>query len=681
MKRTHAAPASISFALVAAWLAVGGFAFLALPGTGLAQDNPDMRVTRIAVNPDTVRVRVGERVRVEITAVDEDGNPVQGADLLAYSNGAEASFDPVASEVVGISPGETTVGGRIRRPVPEGPGFQTLRASVTVIVLPRPVERIEIMDAPARLYAGTRTRLRAEAHSAARARDDAMIEWSSSAPAVVAVGTGGVAYARSTGGARLTARAEGVEATIDVRVVANPIDRVLVEPLQASVRVGDVLRMLGRAIDVDGRTVPGAELDWSWAGLADEPFDAVWLEAEGEDTGVFVANEPGLYRVTASVGSAWADVEIEATPRPFRRQVRRIAHGTAPTGQATTDLWVFEGLDGKDYVYTGTFSGNLMYAWDVSDPSNPVITDSLQFDGRRVNDVKINADATLAVITSENAASRRNGITLLDIADPAHPTKLSHFTENLTGGVHNTWIEGDLVYAVHYGTRDIHIIDISDPANPRNVGRWGLPKEDKFIHDINITDGLAYLSYWDDGVVVLDVGNGIKGGTPTEPQLVTQYKYSYKLGAQSFGNTHHAIRYGDYIFTGDEIFGCDDCVNGARGYIHVIDVSDMENPREVAYYRVPEAGSHNMWAEDGKLYIGYYGAGLRIVDISGELRGDLYRQGREIGWFMTEDGSGNPPHVTATWGAQPYKGLIYASDGASGLWVVELMEPEPQLVP
>jgi len=88
-----------------------------------------------------------------------------------------------------------------------------------------------------------------------------------------------------------------------------------------------------------------------------------------------------------------------------------------------------------------------------------------------------------------------------------------------------------------------------------------------------------------------------------------------------------------------------------------------------------------MWAEDDKLYIGYYGAGLRIVDISGELRGDLYRQGREIGWFMTADGAGNPPYVTATWGAQPYKGLIYASDGASGLWVVELVEPEPELVP
>jgi hypothetical protein len=346
----------------------------------------------------------------------------------------------------------------------------------------------------------------------------------------------------------------------------------------------------------------------------------------------------------------------------------------------TTDLWVFEGTDGRDYTYTGTFSGGLLYAWDVTDPSQPVITDSLTMDGRRVNDVKINHDATLAVVTSENAPTRRNGITLVDISEPAHPRKITHFTENLTGGIHNAWIEGDLVYAVNYGTRDIHIVDVSNPEEPKNVGRWGLPKEDKFIHDVNVLDGLAYLSYWDDGVVILDVGAGIKGGTPTDPKFVSSYQYSYKLGDQSYGNTHHAIRYGNYVFTGDEIFGCSECVNGARGYIHVIDVSDIDNPREVAHYKVPEAGAHNMWAENGKLYIGHYQAGLRILDISGELRGDLYRQGREIGWFMTEDATGPTPFATSTWGAQPYKGKIFASDGSSGLWVVE-MDPDEPLVP
>jgi hypothetical protein len=68
-----------------------------------------------------------------------------------------------------------------------------------------------------------------------------------------------------------------------------------------------------------------------------------------------------------------------------------------------------------------------------------------------------------------------------------------------------------------------------------------------------------------------------------------------------------------------------------------------------------------------------------VVDVSGELRGDLYRQGREIGWFMTEDAEGSAPNATDTWGAQPYKGLIYASDAASGLWVMRM--ESPPLVP
>ncbi len=213
------------------------------------------------------------------------------------------------------------------------------------------------------------------------------------------------------------------------------------------------------------------------------------------------------------------------------------------------------------------------------------------------------------------------------------------------------------------------------------MGRWGLDKKNKFLHDVTVKDGLAYLSYWDDGLIILDVGAGVAGGTPTQPKFVSQYNYQYRLGPENYGNTHHAIRYGNYVFVGDEIFGCSECINGPRGYVHVVDVSDIRDPHEVAYYRVPEAGVHNMWAEDDKLYIGYYQAGLRVLDISGELRGDLYRQRREIAWYMTEDAQGTRPHATDTWGAQPFKGKVYASDSHSGLWILDLKPPSRQLVP
>jgi len=374
--------------------------------------------------------------------------------------------------------------------------------------------------------------------------------------------------------------------------------------------------------------------------------------------------------------------EVEAGPRPPRREVTLEAHGVVPPeAGSTTDLWVFEGTDGRDYAYTGTLSAATMYAWDVTDPTQPVITDSVKVDGRRQNDVKINADATLAVITSEGASNRRNGFTILDISNAAHPVVLTHFTDGLTGGVHNVWIEGDLVYAVHDGTNALHIVDISDPMHPVNVGRWQVDDPARTLHDVMVQDGLAYLSYWDDGLVILDVGAGIRGGTPTDPVFVSQYRYRTTYGDETYGNTHHAVRYKNYVFLGDEIFGCSECVNGPRGYVHVVDVTDIEHPVEVATYRVPEAGAHNLWAEDDKLYVAYYQGGLRIVDISGELRGDLYRQGREIGWYMTEDSEGAQPHNAFAWGPQPYKGNIFVSDLSSGLWIVKLGEPRPALVP
>ncbi|MDE0359358.1 MAG: hypothetical protein OXN92_16675, partial [Gammaproteobacteria bacterium] len=88
-----------------------------------------------------------------------------------------------------------------------------------------------------------------------------------------------------------------------------------------------------------------------------------------------------------------------------------------------------------------------------------------------------------------------------------------------------------------------------------------------------------------------------------------------------------------------------------------------------AEFRLPDAGSHNLWVEDDLLYIAYYQGGLRIVDVSGELRGDLLAQGREVASFMTTPEGEN---TTMAWGPQPYKGNIFVSDMRTGLWVMNL---------
>lgn len=629
-------------------------------------------IAEVRLQVEPASPRVGDTARVATAAFDSTGAPLDGVGFQVLAPRRLLDVPGEGGLLVALREGSAVV---TARPIVDGvaPAGAPV-ATVDVTVRPAPIVRLEV-EAPGRLYAGTRAAASVGAHTAFGPREEAPdVEWRSTDPSVLRVSEHGAAEGIAPGTARLEAAAEGVTAGVDIRVVPNPVRRLELAPPAAEVLVGEVVHLSASAFDAGGAEVPDAPIAWSVGELRSDPGAAAQVDADG----AFVANSPGIYRVFATVGEVVAESEIGARPRPPRREVSVVGHHPLPSGAgATTDLWVFEGIDGRDYAYTGTLTAATMYAWDVTNPAEPSLVDSLKLDGRRINDVKINESATIAVVTSEGAADRRNGITLLDILEPAHPRPITHFTENLTGGVHNVWIEGHLVYAVHDGTRDLHIVDISEPAAPRHVGRWGVDAEGRVLHDVIVKDGFAYLSYWNDGLVILDVGAGIAGGTPTAPEFVSRHVYRYELDGEVYGNTHHAIRYRNWVFVADEIFGCAACVDGPRGYVHVIDVADVENPVEVAYYRVPEAGAHNMWVEDDRLYVAYYQAGVRIVDVSGELRGDLWRQGREIGWFMTETPTGDTPNATMAWGPQPYKGSLFVSDLNSGLWALRLGGGEP----
>ncbi|MEC9448457.1 MAG: hypothetical protein VX932_04180, partial [Candidatus Neomarinimicrobiota bacterium] len=129
-----------------------------------------------------------------------------------------------------------------------------------------------------------------------------------------------------------------------------------------------------------------------------------------------------------------------------------------------------------------------------------------------------------------------------------------------------------------------------------------------------------------------------------------------------------------YIIAGDE-WGNQ---FGMAGGFHFLDFTDPKNPTETAVYQVPEAGSHNHWVHGDTLLASYYQGGLRVVDISGELMGDIYSQGREIAFFLSSDPDGFMANRPNVWGTMPYKGLIYFSDMNNGLWAVKL-EDETRL--
>ncbi|HSR42702.1 MAG TPA: Ig-like domain-containing protein, partial [Longimicrobiales bacterium] len=594
-------------------------AILALTAAGpplrLSGQEPP-RPARVEVEPSRAEVTLGESVALTARALDGEGAALTGLDVRWLTTDDDVVSLSPDGNVTAVAPGTAQVtalmGGRV--------GF------ATVVVPPPPPVSLTATLPVASLPVGT------SAPVAVRALDargepvgDPPLTFRSTAPSVADVDAEGRVFARAPGEAVI--RVDAGSAADEVRVTVEPSGEGefhLQPAAPAPVRTGDVVRF--------GVTAGGEPVYPAWAVSG----SGAQIEAEGPE-GVFVAEEPGRYRVTAWIGesevrSTFVDVE----PREYESQLVEVGRGPI-SAHHSGDMWVFEGVDGRDYVYIGTFFHDWAKVWDVTDPENPVLTDSLQLDARRINDVKIHPNGELGILTREGASGRANGMVFLDLSTPAHPTILSEYTETVTGGVHNVWIRGDhdLVYACHNGTSDMHIIDISDPENPREVGRWGLDRRVKTLHDVFVQDGYAYLSYWDDGLIILDVGAGTHGGTPTAPAFVSQYKYP-------IGNTHVAWRHGRYVFVGDEIYPSDWDPNAAapieaRGYIHVIDVEDIDRPVEVARYEVPEAGAHNVWAEGDRLYVGYYQGGLRVVDVSGELRGDLYRQGREVAAFKTTD--------------------------------------------
>jgi hypothetical protein len=424
-------------------------------------------------------------------------------------------------------------------------------------------------------------------------------------------------------------------------------------PIPESLRQGDVLWMTVEVRDADGVPLDGAPVTWNV-----DPAGAGYVGANGQ----FVGYAVGPVTLTAQVGAAVDDATLTVMDRALSGSFAVVGEGRE-SQRFTSDLW----LSGE-YAYTGTWGGrqssgglafgNTMFAWNASDPSEPRKVGSVRVDARTVNDVKVRADGQLAVMTHEGSNDGLNGITVLDLSDPADPTPMGRFSRELEAGVHNVWLEGDHAYLVVDGAGGLRVLDLSDPANPAIVARFYAGSS--FLHDVYVRDGLAFLSHWNAGLVILDVGHGIAGGSPERPVEVSRLT---DLG----GETHNAWYWPEagYVFVGEEDFS-------TPGQVHVVDVRNLRQPREVATFRVPGQTPHNFWLDEARslLYLAWYGKGIRALDVSGELLGELDRQGREIASLQYGTGPGLCDRTgddTCTWAPQLHRGLVWVADMNRGL--------------
>jgi plastocyanin len=629
----------------------------------------------VEVTPTNIKANVGDKVKFSAVAKDAAGNVLAAKPMVWFA----APFDVAGADKEGVvvfhEPGEVTVGAVVAGK----PGF------AHVIVVAPPVAKIEIAPVNQALVAGSSAMLSATMRSAnGDPRTDTPIHWTSKSPAIAQVNEFGMVIAKAPGNATLVAAAGPVSGEVVLRVVADNIQTLAVEPETTGAKTGDVVHFNATAQGPKSNSLKDVFISWTVAG----PNATIYPD------GAFVAALPGTYKVMASVGSQNAAASITVAPRNVERELDVVAHIPlkAPDGSViqTTEEWIM-----GNHLYVSTLADKI-FDYDISDPSKPKELDSLKADARLINDISTTPDEKVGVFTREGASTRKNGIVLFDPSDPAHLKVLSEYTETVTGGVHSAFINTHYVYITDDATGSLRIIDFQDSQHPKEVARWevqnptaamiagpmGPMSSGRYLHDLYVKDGLAYLAYWRDGLIILDVGNGMKGGSPEHPQLVSQYKFNhYELyGNGWLAGTHTTFRYNNYLFVGDEVFPAQFDIDSkeripVRGICHVIDITDIGHPREVAIYEVPEGGVHNFWADDDMLFIGDYAGGGRVLDISGELRGNLYLQGREIARIWTGDPAGYRANLPFSWGAQPANGLIYFNDINSGIWITRLGRP------
>lgn len=290
-----------------------------------------------------------------------------------------------------------------------------------------------------------------------------------------------------------------------------------------------------------------------------------------------------------------------------------------------------------------------------------------------------------------------SGMAVYDISTPGNPKQIG-FMPVAGGGIHRIWYTGGrwaYASALIDGFTDYIFItiDMSDPKNPREAGRWWIPGMNTAagektswapnarygLHHPIINGDTAYCAWRDAGMVVLDVADRAK------PRLVF-----HKDGVPAFGGgTHNCLPLPDR----DLLIVLDEAVldhqeDGVKN-IWVMDNKDRANPSIISTFPQPtEAdyvkkgghfGPHNVhenrpgsFVSSELIFATYQNAGIRAFSIKDP------KNPVETGVWVPPipdrlaDHRPNRARVIQTTDVFVDKaGIVYSTDYNGGLYILE----------
>ncbi len=179
-------------------------------------------------------------------------------------------------------------------------------------------------------------------------------------------------------------------------------------------------------------------------------------------------------------------------------------------------------IEGNRLYCVGTGSDD-MTILDISNPEAPV--ELGRFGEFYIHDIFVQNDIAYG------GAFFGVYLGILDCSDPANITVLSR-TGYPGAATHNTWVTEDGAYCLTTDETEsghINVFDVRDPTNPERIGEWILESDPlASVHNVTIDGSLAYVSWYTNGLQVLDIRN------PDFPQNVAAYDTHPTSGVFAF---------------------------------------------------------------------------------------------------------------------------------------------------
>lgn len=278
-----------------------------------------------------------------------------------------------------------------------------------------------------------------------------------------------------------------------------------------------------------------------------------------------------------------------------------------------------------DVVVSGGYAyiadeANLFIA-DVSDPLHPAASGSTpdQIDGFE----RVALSGQVAYLNSKTQ------LTLVDVANPASPSVVVTYT--VAAPIADFAVAGDTAFLADQSA-GLVMLDVSDPNSIAETGRYN-PSPGIEIDAIQGNYGVGGSEY--EGLRVYDLSNplnpveagsvGVNGSVAAvEGDIAyvikpfTIWSSTFELDFVSIANPAQPQLAGKYELTSQ--FNNVVVKNGlafiANQDLHILDVSDPQNPAEIGLFPLPEYSESKVATQGNYVYVADGYSGLRIIDIT-----------------------------------------------------------------